>query len=239
MIQNIENNTQNSQNEIKNFEAYGGFWRRVASSILDKWPTGVALILISIYIVVEVGIKGLETLDSDPDYFLSTLLFPIIFLVLIFLANIGYNIYLYYTRGTTIGYEILGMKIISEETGEKPTSSALLGRFGMKVVFEMIIAAPIIGWIFSPIWAIMFAIDKRKQGLHEKPAKTLVVMEKVKRVWVIWVVNLFPIILLIIAIVFAVVFDIFEKSQILNDNYDEDVSLIQDSIIDKENNYEY
>jgi hypothetical protein len=31
----------------------------------------------------------------------------------------------------------------------------------------------------------MLGVDKRKQGLHEKPAKTLVVMKEVKRVWVV------------------------------------------------------
>lgn len=55
----------------------------------------------------------------------------------------------------------------------------------MKFLFFALMIIPIINIlaiIFYVVWATMLGVDKRKQGLHEKPAKTLVVMEEIKRV---------------------------------------------------------
>ncbi len=42
-----------------------------------------------------------------------------------YLINIGYNIYLYFQDTRTMGYRILGMEIIEEKTGKKPSVSRL------------------------------------------------------------------------------------------------------------------
>jgi uncharacterized RDD family membrane protein YckC len=40
---------------------------------------------------------------------------------MVYIISVSYNVYLYYKKGTTLGYELLGMRIVSEETGEKKT----------------------------------------------------------------------------------------------------------------------
>jgi uncharacterized RDD family membrane protein YckC len=184
------------QTEVKNFAAYGGFWRRIASHVLDTWPTVVVSILFYIYILTYFGISQISTIGGDIGSSFAEFLIPIIAIVLVWLVNIGVNIYFYFKDGQTLGYRILGMKIISEKTGEKPTTGELWGRFGMKFVFSSFLYIPFVNlfamFIFYPVWGIMLAVDKRKQGLHEKLSGTLVVMEKVSRTWVVWFVNLVP-----------------------------------------------
>ena len=220
MIQNItskntEKNTQNNQNEVKNFEAYGGFWRRTAAYILDMWPSFIAFIIFIIYMFILMLLNNELASKNDIDSFINLLLFPFIILVLIHLVNIGYNIYLYYIKKTTIGYEILGMRIISEKTGEKKYKWGMTRKWIMEAVISIILYFVIV-WILI-IWTVipdiriieivlkiifyietllfliigfMIILSKKKQGPHDRIAGTLVVMEKTKRKWIVWIINL-------------------------------------------------
>ena len=258
MIQNITSeNTENNQNEVKDFEMYGGFWRRLAAYVLDLWPTFIALIIFfSIFIGIEIlenetknlenenkileGVNEIEILETinEPDNFIDILSFSLIILILISLINIGYNIYLYYTRGTTIGYEILGMRIISEETGEKSSGWLMTKRWIVKSIASSIFYIVI---IYLYLWSVSFLniisymetihllllllfiifciaivlllvigfmiiLSKKKQGPHDRIAGTLVVINKIKRKWIVWTINSFLIFILVSILISVIVF---------------------------------
>lgn len=79
------------------------------------------------------------------------------------------NIYLVGTQGYSIGKKILGLKVI-KENGKCPIG--LVDALIREVVGKFISA------IILGIGFLMIAFDPKKQGLHDKIAKTYVVFEK-------------------------------------------------------------
>lgn len=103
---------------------------------------------------------------------------PIGVLVGVAIINIGYNIYLYYKRGTTLGYELLGLKVIYKITGTKPKTGPLMGRFAFKFVMSVI---PYVNFMYMLAIAGMIIFAKNKRAPHDVVAGTLVVSERLKK----------------------------------------------------------
>jgi uncharacterized RDD family membrane protein YckC len=74
---------------------------------------------------MAIGFLPIMMASNDPIAMVSMVLIPYIILLVIYLINTGFNIYFYFKNGETLGYKILGMKIISEKNGEKPTTGEL------------------------------------------------------------------------------------------------------------------
>jgi uncharacterized RDD family membrane protein YckC len=106
---------------------------------------------------------------------------------------------LYYKKGTTLGYELLGMRIVSEETGEKKTEWPMAGRWGLKT---FIAGIPVIGILFI---GHKIANSDKKQGPHDLALGTIVVMEEAgKRTWAVWAANVIPVVIFLVVMYMAI-----------------------------------
>lgn len=133
--------------------AYAGFWIRVVASILDS----IWLILLTLALGRMIyGAYYFETAElilGWGDFFISYVL-PFI-LTLLFWAY----------RSATPGKMILGLKIVDADTLGKVSNGRLALRY---LGYYLSTLALMLGFLWV-IW------DKRKQGWHDKIARTVVI----------------------------------------------------------------
>jgi uncharacterized RDD family membrane protein YckC len=103
----------------------------------------------------------------------TVMLFPVLILVL----EILYEVSMIATRGATFGKQIMGVKVIREHDGSLPGWGPAFGRFGL--MFGPVIV-PCIGPLFTLLCELSPFFDSlgRRQGWHDKAAKTIVVATK-------------------------------------------------------------
>ena len=136
---------------------YAGFWIRVWASLID-----VALLLM-ITLPLTLMIYGSDTVWNSEDIILG----PADFLInysLPFFATIVFWMY----KSATPGKMVLHQKVLDEVTGDKLTIGQSIGRY-FAYIPAMLIFMLGIFWV---------AWDKKKQGWHDKLAKTVVVRNK-------------------------------------------------------------
>ena len=146
------NNMDDTEDSIR----YAGFWIRVAAAIIDSllWAVITIPILIAIY-----GIDWL--LGELPAYMihgtwelLLSYLLPAIVVIVFWVC-----------KSATPGKMITRIKVVDAETGNKLSTGQRIGRY--------LASYPATLPLFSGL--IWVAFDKRKQGWHDKLARTLVV----------------------------------------------------------------
>ena len=133
-----------------------GFWIRVGASIIDT-------------ILIAIVTMPLLFMLYGKEYFDSTVFAqgPLDILISYFLPAIAVVLFWIY-RSATPGKILLGLKIVDANTGEKCTTGQLVLRY---IGYYPAMIPLCIGFI----WV---AFDGRKQGWHDKIAKTLVVYGK-------------------------------------------------------------
>tara|TARA_R110002072_G_scaffold39365_5_gene113008 strand:- start:257 stop:685 length:429 start_codon:yes stop_codon:yes gene_type:complete len=134
-------------------QQYAGFWIRVIASIIDT----ILLAIVLLVIVFALYSAGLIT-DNPEDLgvvgiFLNYVIPPI--LVIVFWRY----------KSATPGKLITHISIVDAETGGKPS----FGQFIIRYIAYYISAIPL---LLGFIWV---GFDKRKQGWHDKIAKTVVI----------------------------------------------------------------
>ncbi len=135
---------------------YAGFWVRVGASIID---TILILLITSPLLYMLYGgeaFAGTQFTQGIGDILLSYV-FPIV-------ATILFWIY----RSATPGKMLLNLKIIRSEDGSAPTKGQCVLRYVGYIVSSIALGLGLI-WV---------AFDKRKQGWHDKMAKTYVVRDR-------------------------------------------------------------
>jgi uncharacterized RDD family membrane protein YckC len=138
---------------------YAGVWRRFFAVLLDGMILGfVGGFISGIFAAVAGTMKS-----SNPPMAAFIGLFGA---VINFGIPFFYSIYFIGIKGQTPGKMILGVKVISEKTGEPP------GVFG--AIIREIIGKPISGLVLGLgyFWAFW---DAKKQAWHDKIAGTVVV----------------------------------------------------------------
>jgi uncharacterized RDD family membrane protein YckC len=130
---------------------YAGFWQRAAAFVIDA-----LLVVVTLTPVMVLGF-GIRRVSLDPAEhswdFLAVLGVAI--------AIIGFWRYC----GATPGKIALGLKIVDAATGKPPTLMRLVLRYAGYVVS----AFPL---YLGFLW---IAVDRRKQGWHDKIARTIVI----------------------------------------------------------------
>ena len=146
---------------------YAGFWIRVAAYFID----GIILSIISIPINVSVVGLGMYTGSSDPYKALDIYTQPTYWIA----QSVIWIIYLGYFAGmecskyqATLGKLAVGIKVVDLD-GNKITFGRSIGRFFSKFFIS------VLTFIFTGFGFWMAGIDKKKQALHDKIAKTLVI----------------------------------------------------------------
>ena len=130
---------------------YAGFWQRAAACVID------GLIALVIIVPVMVLVLGVREVSLDPAEHSWNLL--------AFLAIAGAVIGFWRYCGATPGKIALGVKIVDARTGGTPGILQLI----VRLLAYLLSALPLYLGFF---WV---ALDRRKQGWHDKIARTIVI----------------------------------------------------------------
>jgi uncharacterized RDD family membrane protein YckC len=130
---------------------YAGFWQRAAAFLID-W-----LIVIVILVPLLVVVFGMREISLDPAEHSWDLLVPLV----IGAAVVGFWRYC----GATPGKVALGLRIVDANTLLPASTARLVLRF----VGYLVSALPL---YLGFLW---IGVDRRKQGWHDKIARTIVI----------------------------------------------------------------
>ena len=132
---------------------YGGFWRRVAASLIDT------LLQLMIFGPILAWVYGF-------DYFISSDLYqgPLDFFLSWVAPAIGVVLFWMYKQATP-GKMVMSLRIVDAKTGERPSTGQLIGRY-----FGYFVST--LGLCLGYVWV---AFDPKKQAWHDKLAGTVVV----------------------------------------------------------------
>lgn len=134
---------------------YVGFWARVLASLIDSVLVMLLLMPFSSFI------KQDDLVYAENFRFGDDMENQIVQAVIMAVVVVIFWIY----RSATPGKMILGMRIVDARTGGKPSNSQLIIRYLGYYV-------SLLPFGFGFLW---IAFDDKKQGFHDKLAKTLVV----------------------------------------------------------------
>ena len=130
---------------------YAGFWPRAAAFAID-W-----LIVIVVLMPLLIVVFGMREISLDPAAHSWDLLVPLV----IGAAVVGFWRYC----GATPGKVALGLKIVDAKDGGAPSTLRLV----VRLLAYLVSAFPL---YLGFLW---IGIDRRKQGWHDKIARTIVI----------------------------------------------------------------
>lgn len=134
-----------------NSPEYAGFWQRALAFLID-W-----LLVIVISMPVIVVAFGADYASLDP----MRRAWDVLTLVVVAVVVVGFWRYC----GATPGKLALDLKIVDAQTGAAPTT----GRLVLRLLCYLVSALPL---YLGFLW---IAVDRRKQGWHDKIARTVVI----------------------------------------------------------------
>jgi uncharacterized RDD family membrane protein YckC len=138
---------------------YAGFWSRFLAFLIDS------LVVMVVLVPLMLALYGTHYFDLD--FQLSGQAGGVWdWVVNIALAVVA--ILFWKFRGATPGKMAIGAKIVDARTGAAPSTGTLILRFVAYI-------ASMLPFFLGFLW---IAFDKRKQGFHDKIAKTVVVYEQ-------------------------------------------------------------
>ncbi len=96
--------------------------------------------------------------------------------LLFWLVSVGwgaYNGYLNGSTGQSIGKKVIGLKVVGEQTGQVIGGGQGVLRWGISAAMGLI---PCLGWIVVLVNLLFPLWDAKKQTLHDKAVKSLVIV---------------------------------------------------------------
>jgi len=145
---------QNGQDASGNDVKYAGFWIRVVAALIDT------VFLMLLVLPVLYGLYGEAYFTSTEQVYwgmgdlIMNYVVPAIIVIIFWIY-----------RSATPGKMMLKLKIVDAETGEQPSTGKLIGRY----LGYYVSAIPM---CIGLMWV---GFDERKQGWHDKLAKTVVI----------------------------------------------------------------
>ncbi|HEX7250537.1 MAG TPA: RDD family protein [Burkholderiales bacterium] len=155
----MANSSSDSPSGSASSPEYAGFWSRFLAFLIDS------LIVTVVLVPLMIAIYGLQYFDLD--FQLSGQAGGVWDWV-VNLALAAAAILFWRFRGATPGKMAIGARIVDARTGGAPTTGTLVLRFVAYVV-------SMLPFFLGFLW---IAFDKRKQGFHDKIARTVVVYEQ-------------------------------------------------------------
>jgi uncharacterized RDD family membrane protein YckC len=140
---------------------YGGFWIRLAAAVIDGIIVSIALFAVFFAIGLIAGIAGIAT-GQRPTTSGSSV--ELVANLIYFVLYLGYFIY-FWGMGQTPAMRWLGLQIVDATTGV-PIGFVRAGLRYLGYVISTLVC------YIGLIWA---AFDPRKQGWHDKIARTVVI----------------------------------------------------------------
>ena len=136
---------------------YVGFWKRIAATLIDT------LILLVVIVPALIAIYGQEYLERAQDSMFAGLWD---FLLQVVVPAVAVILFWKY-RGATPGKMAISAKIVDAQTGARPATGKLVLRYFAYLASTLPL---LVGFVW-------IAIDRRKQGFHDKIAGTLVIYD--------------------------------------------------------------
>lgn len=137
---------------------YVGFWIRVVASLVDSILVVMVTAPLGYFILGSSGYGGSLGFKGPPDFLISV--------VLPAAAIVVFWIY----RQATPGKMMFSARIVDASTGAAPDTGQLLLRY----------LGYYVSMLFFGLGFVWIGIDPRKQGWHDKIARTVVVRPKVR-----------------------------------------------------------
>jgi uncharacterized RDD family membrane protein YckC len=103
-----------------------------------------------------------------PFIIISLLLPTVLYIIVALVIGVGYFVYFWTSSGQTIGKMVMGLKVVSAESGELLDPGTAVLRY----VGYIVSSIPIYLGFFWVLW------DPNKEGWHDKIAKTRVIKVK-------------------------------------------------------------
>jgi uncharacterized RDD family membrane protein YckC len=151
----LESSSSSSPDSAARVE-YVGFWKRVVAMVIDT------LLLLVVITPALIAIYGMERLAESQGVFAGFW----DFMLQVVLPAVAVVLFWKY-RGATPGKMAISAKIVDATTGVRPTTGKLVLRYIAYI-------ASIVPFLLGFVW---IAIDRRKQGFHDKIANTLVIYD--------------------------------------------------------------
>ncbi|MET0086366.1 MAG: RDD family protein [Sedimenticola sp.] len=133
---------------------YVGFWPRVGATLIDSIIIGIITTPALYWAYGPEYFSDTETLIAGPVDFIVSYLLPAIAVILFWRY-----------RGATPGKMLIHARIVDSKSFEAPSTWQLIGRY----LGYFISMLPL---MLGFIW---IAVDKRKQGFHDKLSGTVVI----------------------------------------------------------------
>jgi uncharacterized RDD family membrane protein YckC len=138
---------------------YAGFWIRVAANVLD------VLVLAAINQMALLATGGGSAFQPGPAIGRVSVSLGVLDVVAGGIIPPLVIISCWIALGASPGKLLLGLRIVDEPTGDRPTPWQCIGRYVMALV----------GILCAGLGFLWIAIDPRNQGWHDKVVRTLVV----------------------------------------------------------------
>lgn len=149
---------------------YGGFFRRTAAFLADQVVLAVFYGIIFFISVRILGIEGVSWLNlADSTEEAGGLRLFASYEGMTLILNMAYFTYFHGTLGRTPGKRLFGLRVLRPDGLPITPGTAFLRWAGYAVSF--------LPFLLGFVWV---AVDRRKQGWHDKIAGTVVVRERRK-----------------------------------------------------------
>lgn len=137
-----------------------GWWRRVGAYLLDTLIIAVPLAVI---IVLAVVLAGPDDDGDDGGWAVV----GIAYLLTILVPFVYFTYFHGSARGQTPGKRALGIRVMSDETGQSIGYGRAFGRYAITVVFSLFFLPLLLDYLW-PLW------DSKNQALHDKVVGSVV-----------------------------------------------------------------
>ncbi|HNX69055.1 MAG TPA: RDD family protein [Candidatus Omnitrophota bacterium] len=151
-----------------NYKKLGSLWQRFCSSLLDGVIVGIPFLGI-IYLVMRA-----MNIDPASDRAQWPVAFTLYAAAILYILPGIYNVWLMGRYGMTLGQRAVGLKTVRED-GRSVGYPVALGRYLFSILYG--IGFLMIGTLLTIISAVMIVKDPKKQTLHDKVCKTLVLSQ--------------------------------------------------------------
>ncbi|MBA8825462.1 putative RDD family membrane protein YckC [Saccharopolyspora lacisalsi] len=154
-----------------------GLGNRLLARLLDGLIVGGALTVLIVLMLVIMGAIAASSGDSTgAAVSLGTIGTFLVFSLTMLVVSVMYEVSMIATRGATLGKQVLGVRVVQEGTGQLPGWGPAFARWAVPYGCSII---PCIGWIMGLLCWLSPTFDSvRRQGWHDKMAKTLVIATK-------------------------------------------------------------
>lgn len=159
------------EKEIK----YAGFWVRFVAFSLDLMVLSVTTMLLNLFLKTpSPDVSALMDTESFPQFMLAlkiTIMPMIVSNSVIFIGTVLYWVLMTYRFGATLGKMAMGIKVVREDLSPVTFKNVFVREFLVKdLLFTCLF---FISWL-GYLWVMW---DKKKQGWHDKIARTVVIRE--------------------------------------------------------------